>query len=93
MHILRNKFYLPVMSGLASASAWADLLIFSDLLPTNLDFLQGCLRNPQPALPSLAFVAHLEGCTVDKVGNLSSLTILFFTYPMLKFVPRVMPPL
>ena len=54
--------------GLASASASADLLIFSDLLSTNLSFLIGCLENPQPALPSLAFVANLEGCTVEKVG-------------------------
>merc|ERR1712218_165222 len=57
----------PLISGLASASASADLLIFSDLLSTNLSFLIGCLENPKPALPSLAFVANLEGCTVEKV--------------------------
>ena len=30
----------PLLSGLASASAWADLLVAADLLPANLAFLR-----------------------------------------------------
>ena len=56
-----------LLPGLASASSWADLLIFSDLLSHNLKFLRDSLDNPRHVLPSLAFVADLEGCTSDQV--------------------------
>ena len=55
----------PLLSGLASASAWADLLIFSDLLPANLSFLLSSLHGTA-SCPALAFVAALEGVEVAK---------------------------
>ena len=55
----------PLLSGLASASAWADLLIFSDLLPANLAFLLSSLHGTS-SCPALAFVAALEGVEVAK---------------------------
>ena len=63
----------PLVSGLLSAAGWADLLVFSDLLPANLAFLCACLHQPAPALPSLAFVASLEGREGGGAGVLARL--------------------
>ena len=36
----------PIISGLVSASRWADLLVYSDLLPSNCDHLLTSLATP-----------------------------------------------
>ena len=52
----------PLISGLVSASRWADLLIYSDLLETNLCRISSTLRSlsSDPACPSLEYIAGLE---------------------------------
>jgi hypothetical protein len=82
----------PLISGLASASGWADLLIYSDLLPANLAFLRGCLAVPGPARPALAFIAELEGEPGGwraLIGRLASTPLLTAQCDLLR--PRLLP--
>ena len=49
-----------------SASSSADLLVYSDLLPTNLAEISRSLSPASPGdLPSLQYIASLEGSTVE----------------------------
>ena len=54
-------------SGLVSASGWADLLVYSDLVQPNLHHLLTTLSTPGPALPSLSYIAQIEHCSVDSL--------------------------
>ena len=66
----------PLVSGLVSASSWADLLIFSDLLEDNLRQIKLSLKQLSEAsdandaifeLESIKCIAHLEKIDVLKV--------------------------
>ena len=57
----------PLITGLVSASAWADLLIFSDLLETNRERIKETLGNisSSPDLSSIELVANWEGISTE----------------------------
>ena len=60
----------PLTTGLVSASARADLLIYSDLLEVNMAEISSSLRGqraPDSDEPSLEFIASLENCSVGRV--------------------------
>ena len=60
----------PLTSGLVSASASADLLIYSDLLEVNLAAISSSLGGqtaPDSDLPSLEFIASLERSSVSRL--------------------------
>ena len=44
----------PIISGLVSASRWADLLVYSDLLPSNCNHILSSLSSPGPAIKTIA---------------------------------------
>ena len=58
----------PLISGLVSASAWADLLVFSDLLESNRERIKETLSNissSPPDLSSINLVADMEGISAE----------------------------
>ena len=58
----------PLISGLVSASSWADLLIFSDLVESNRERIKETLSNVSSSpydLSSLNFVADIEGINAE----------------------------
>ena len=60
----------PLTTGLVSASARADLLLYSDLLEVNLAEISSSLRGqtaPASDQPSLEFIASLERCSVRRL--------------------------
>ena len=67
-------------SGLVSASNSADLLVYSDLLPTNLAEISRSLSPDSPGdLASLQYIASLEGCTVEVLRKRLSSTPILLT--------------
>ena len=58
----------PLISGLVSASSWADLLIFSDLVESNRERIKETLSNVSSSpydLSSINFVADIEGINAE----------------------------
>ena len=58
----------PLISGLVSVSAWADLLVFSDLLESNRERIKETLSNissSPPDLSSINLVADIEGVSAE----------------------------
>ena len=71
----------PLISGLVSASRWADLLIYSDLLETNLCRISRTLRalSSDPACPSLEYIAGLEHCSPEMLRSRLMRTVSLVT--------------